>query len=916
MLHLNFLNKFFSRAGASLVLALAAIGAYATTYYVSSTGNDSNNGTSQGTAWQTIDRVNQITYQIQPGDQILFQRGGHFRGEIIWGTSGSAASPVVIGAYGAGDAPIIDGSKVVTGWTQHLGNVWKAYVGQQVDQVYVNGARVVLARTPNSGWYRNNQGSGNTMHSNDLTETNGFWVGARCVLRCTASSIDTLRVTGFNNGTLTFGANPLNGNMGVDDWGFYMEKRLDLLDAPNEWFYEASSGFLYLQAPGNADPNNIVVDASVHWTGIICYPGRHHLTVQNLSFQHQRNAGIRIDDASQVLISNCTFHDTYHGIRSYGHYNSYASCTFEDTYATACLMIDNNSTFENNVLHDIAVIPGEGESSWGYFGVRSIGQGNVIRGNNFDRIGYMPIVAGDNQLVEKNIIKHHLVTLNDGGGITFDNSDGITVQDNIIYDPICGLDGSSTVLPHYQRLGVGIYFGNTSNKNAIVRRNTIANLPGVGINVDHNMNSVGYQIRNNTIFNCDIGMSISDYSNYNGPWAVAPYYVPNFNDVYDGNIIYGLKNDQLSLRFYSCWGAQHVDFGTYTNNRYFNPYNELGIYHVSFQSGQGTYSLEEWQAERNEEVGSTRSALHMNEWSTVAELGGDLIPGGDFTNNVTGWGGWPTNTQVTHNTTHLDNGCLRAYLPDNSVYANFGLRNPDWFNLEAGQWYRFDFSTQSDTPGQLRAGIKGLSQESNPYFLFDRLVAFGTDRRDNSMYFQVPASEPAKLMMVNQYTEPMYYIDNVALYKVQVAAADPLEKQIVLINELSTEQVFPLVGCWSDVNGSYYSESITVAAYRSRVLIREEETLCSLSTSVTEVLNKEKDALLFPNPIPAGARLNFATEQNGVVTLIGATGQTVATITLSAGSTGARLPSNVQPGVYSVRISNPQGERVERLVIE
>jgi hypothetical protein len=95
------------------------------------------------------------------------------------------------------------------------------------------------------------------MHSDDLTEANGFWTGARCVLRNTASSIDTLRVTGFNNGTLTFSAQPVNGNMGVDDWGFYMEKRLDLLNAPNEWFYESSSGMLYLQAPGNADPNGL-----------------------------------------------------------------------------------------------------------------------------------------------------------------------------------------------------------------------------------------------------------------------------------------------------------------------------------------------------------------------------------------------------------------------------------------------------------------------------------------------------------------------------------------------------------------------------------------------------------------------------------------------------------------------------------
>ncbi len=899
-------------------LAASLIGplAGATVYYVSFNGNDANNGTSQATPWRTIDRVNQITYAISAGDQILFQRGGKYRGEIIWGTSGSPSSPIVIGAYGTGDAPIIDGSVLVTSWSQHQGNVWKAYVGQQVDQVYVGGTRMTLARTPNSGWYRNDQGSGNTMHSANLTEANGFWTGARCVLRNTASSIDTLRVTGFTNGTLTFSAQPLNGNMGADDWGFYMEKRLDLLNAPNEWFYESSTGMLYLQAPGNADPNGLQVEASVHWSGIICYPGRHYLSVSNLTFQHQRNAGIRIDDADHVSITGCTFQYLYHGIRSYGHYNHYTNNTFSHTLATGCLMIDNNSTFEGNTLTDIAVISGEGESGWGYFGIRGIGPGNIIRSNTFDRVGYMPIVVDNDQLVEKNIMRHHLVVLNDGGAIAFDNTDGLTVQDNIIYDPICGLDGSSTVMPHYQRLGVGIYFGNISNVNVTVQRNTIANLPGVGINVDHNMNAHGHQIKTNTIFNCDIGMSISDYSNYNGPYAVAPYYVPNYDDVYSGNVIYGLTKDQIALRIYSCWGLVTPDYGTYTNNRYFNPYNEMGILRFSFQAGQKYHSVEEWQTLTGEETGTTRSSLHLNEYATVSQLSGDLIPGGDFTSNVTGWGGWPSNAQVTHNTAQLDNGCLKANLPNNTVYDNFQLRNPDMFSLSTGDWYRLDLSLKSDAPGQVEVGIKGQSQQSNPYTHFSRLVPFSSERRDLSMYFQVPVADQNQVQLKNYWTEPMYYLDNVALYKVQVQELDPLDKQILLINDQSTEQSFPLTGCWSDVNGVIHSGSISVAAFRSKVLVREADDLC-LNTEVEEGASTADitGPIAFPNPVEAGGRITFTSAVSGMIMLFSAAGQVVASQMLSPGSLGMDIPSHVKPGVYALRIMDGS-DRTERLVVE
>lgn len=902
---------------ALLVAAFAVPAAQATVYYVSPSGNDAANGTSQATAWRTIDRVNQSAYTIQPGDQILFQRGGHYRGGIIWGTSGAAGAPITYAAYGSGADPIIDGAKLVTGWTQYQGNIWRAQVGTLVSQVYVGGARSTLARTPNTGWFRNDQGSGTTLHSANLTESNGFWTGARCVLRCTASSIDTLKVTGFNNGTLTFSTQPTNNNMAADDWGFYLENRLDLLDAPNEWYYEASSGYLYLRASGNADPNGLTVEASTEWTGLLCSYQRHHMVAENLVFRHHRNAGVRVDDASNVIIRNCTMEDTYHGIRSYGHDNLFEHNTLRRTLATGCLMIDNNSVFQWNDLEDIATIPGEGETQWGYFGIRGIGQGNVIRGNRFENVGYIGIVANGNHLIEKNVIHHFLTTLNDGGAIAFDHSDGLTIQDNIMYDAVCGLDGSSTVMPHYQELGLGIYFGNTHNVNTIVRRNTIANLTGVGINVDHNMDTHGHQVRDNVIFNCGIGMSISDYSNTNGPGAQYPYYVANYDDQYSGNVIYGLRKDQYAVRFYNCYTAQPVDFGTFTGNRYFNPYNEMGIFLFSFQAGQHWYSLEHWQAARGEEVGTTRSPLRLTEWTTVSELSGELIPSGTFQGSANGWANavWPNNAQVTHDAGHLDNGCLKVYIPDNSVYDDCSVRGPEWFPVQNGanDWYRLDLSLQADAEGYVNVGIKGESQSGNPYTRYERLMPFGPGRRDRSIYFQVSASEQAKLLLINKWTMPQYYIDNIHLHKVQVQANDPLEKQMVLINDGATEQTFSLDGCWSDVDGQYWSGSITLAAFRSKVLVREDDGLCDLSTGTESMPVQAGTGGIYPNPAMPGARINFTVPMGGPVSFVGANGQEVAAAVLPPGSVGMELPKGLGRGVYALRTMD---RPVERLVVE
>ncbi|MBK9760520.1 MAG: right-handed parallel beta-helix repeat-containing protein [Flavobacteriales bacterium] len=809
-----------------------ALRGHAVIYYVSANGSDSNNGTSQSTPWKTIDRVNQSTYSIVPGDQVLFERGGTYRGEIIWGVSGTASQPVTYGAYGTGAAPIVSGAKLVTGWTLHSGNIYKAYVGLQVDFVYVSGARMELARTPNAGsWYRNSSALNSTLTSSSITQSSGFFTGARCVLRSTASSVDTLRVTNHSGSTLTFGSNPVNIYMNQDNWGFYLENKLSLLDAANEWFYDKNNGYLYLWAPGNVNPSTLSVEASVYWSGVNCYPSRHYGTIQNLSFRNQRYAGVLNGSADHVTVTGCVMEDVYHGIRSYGSYDNYSNNIIRRTYASGCLMIDNNSVFENNTLTDIALILGQGETGWGYFGIRGIGQNNTIRGNRFDNVGYSPIVVDGNHLVEKNVLNNYCISLNDGGGIAFDNANGMIIQDNIVRNAIGGLDGSSTLPLHYQQLGVGIYFGNTNIVNTTVQRNTVYNIPGIGINVDHCMNTVNNKVKDNVVFNADIGMAISDYSNTNGPFAVAPYHVPSYNDEITGNTIYALGKDKLCIKFFNCYSANYVDFGTFANNKYYSPYNEICIFSQNLFSGaQKWYTLEKWQIDRNEDAGSTRSPLRQTELATTGELSGNLVINGDFTTNITGWVGWPSNAQITRVTTHLDNGCLKAYLPDATVYPNFSMRNPDWFSLTNGQWYRMRISLQSNAEGFLKAGLKAQSTLSDPYAIGERIIPFGPERRDLEIYYQSNLTDQAQIRLINDVTEPLYYVDNIDVRRVSVQTVDPLTLHTLKVNDQATAQNFtvPAGGCWKDMAGNILAggTSFTLQPYTSRIFFKLPDNQC------------------------------------------------------------------------------------------
>ena len=90
-------------------LMVAVLPARATTYYVATAGSDANNGTSTGTAWQTIAKVNGSTFAA--GDSILFNRGDVWYGTSLTApSSGSSGLPITFGAYGSGANPIVKGS--------------------------------------------------------------------------------------------------------------------------------------------------------------------------------------------------------------------------------------------------------------------------------------------------------------------------------------------------------------------------------------------------------------------------------------------------------------------------------------------------------------------------------------------------------------------------------------------------------------------------------------------------------------------------------------------------------------------------------------------------------------------------------------------------------------------------------------
>ena len=90
------------------------------TYYVSTSGNDGNNGTSLSTPWRTINKAAQM---MVAGDTV-FIRGGTYRESAFPAHSGTSANArITYSAYNS-EQVIITGADVFTGWAAS-GNAWR-----------------------------------------------------------------------------------------------------------------------------------------------------------------------------------------------------------------------------------------------------------------------------------------------------------------------------------------------------------------------------------------------------------------------------------------------------------------------------------------------------------------------------------------------------------------------------------------------------------------------------------------------------------------------------------------------------------------------------------------------------------------------------------------------------------------------
>ncbi len=115
-------------------VTMCGLVASAASYYVDSGGgNDANDGLKPESAWQSLARVSTAT--LVPGDEVLFKRGGLWRGVLV-PRSGEPGKPVRYAEYGEGPLPILQGSVAADApadWEEVTPGVWRTLSARMTD---------------------------------------------------------------------------------------------------------------------------------------------------------------------------------------------------------------------------------------------------------------------------------------------------------------------------------------------------------------------------------------------------------------------------------------------------------------------------------------------------------------------------------------------------------------------------------------------------------------------------------------------------------------------------------------------------------------------------------------------------------------------------------------------------------------
>lgn len=588
----------------TILILLPCLYVNATTYYVSNTGSDAANGTSEATAWQTIDKVNSFP-SFSAGDNIYFKRGDTFYGKLIISNSGSSGSPITYGTYGTGANPVITGFVTVSGWTDLGFNVWQSTnevsTLPDCNMVLINNINIAMGRYPNTGWLTYQSSTATSITSSSLDASTMNWTGAQAVIKKERYIIDRPVITSASGSTINY-TNP-SWSSGHANWGFFIQNDTRTLDTLNEWYYNGSDKKISVYNIGA--PTNVKLATRDTLVYIV---NKSYITFDGLSFTGANGQAFYLGNASNLTIKNCTFDFNYNAIAGYQFGGSSSnllidSCTFNHTNNNAINLPSEfaGATITNNTIKNTGMISGLAASGQSRWGMNLTGTGYTVQYNKVDTTGYVAIgFNGSNMMCKNNVVDYFCAITDDGGGIYTGNPQtGVVISDNIVLNGIGNDEGTNGT---NNGKAYGIYCDDNSSEMSILN-NSVANMIDAGIFL-HQVKDI--IVRGNTTYNCRVGLFAS---NDNSDTSYHTTGLDVKHNIFVANTTGTLYSpqDQVAL-----WLASMTDdlsnYGNIDSNYYARPIDDnLTIYWTIYGNNDWTYSLNTWQAFSGYDTHSNKS---------------------------------------------------------------------------------------------------------------------------------------------------------------------------------------------------------------------------------------------------------------------------------------------------------------------
>jgi hypothetical protein len=300
-------------------------------FYISPTGNDSNNG-SENAPWKTVTKARDHIRTINSGmndDIVVFLHGGEYdiTAPIVFSDadSGKNGHSITYRNYPA-EIPVLRGGVKVTGWTPYNGRIYQADLtySKKLRQLYVDGHRAHMAHTPfdikpqsgdgtfsiqgNEPWALASGVEYNGIKFNDTdtestyTNISDIEIHQEKVWSIVIASVDSITHTGSSNifnlqqpfGAILFNQRwtplePLpptyypNGEIKNNNF-ISLVNVFEALDEPGEFYFNRQTGKLYYYLQAWENPSTISVFAPMTDTLLDLSGTDRNNRVENLNF--------------------------------------------------------------------------------------------------------------------------------------------------------------------------------------------------------------------------------------------------------------------------------------------------------------------------------------------------------------------------------------------------------------------------------------------------------------------------------------------------------------------------------------------------------------------------------------------------------------------------------------------------------